>query len=154
MADDNLINTSADELEQQNKQSESTMRIKQLSEKVRLTAEEGLEKDRLLAEQGTKIATLEKENAFSSGFTDVLGNYPSAKDHKDAIKEKVMAGYSVEDAAYAVLGKAGKLGGSMPAPQVAGGSADTAMSSGPSKDPKDMSQADRRAALDKELAWQ
>ncbi len=84
-------------------ETESQKRIKQLSDKVELTAKERDEKDKLLNESNTKIATLEKENAFNSSFSDVLGTYSAAKDHKDEIKAKVLAGYSTEDAALAVL---------------------------------------------------
>lgn len=126
-------------------------RIRQLSEKVELTAKERDEKDKLLQENATKIATLEKENAFNSSFADILGSHPAAKEHKDAIKEKVLAGYTPEDAAYAVLGKAGQLG-TAPAPQVAGGSAATTPQ--PAQKPiNEMAQDERRAALEKELQW-
>lgn len=136
-------------------ESESQKRIKQLSEKVELTAKERDEKDKLLNESNTKIATLEKENAFNSGFADMLGTHSAAKDHKDDIKAKVLAGYSVEDATLAVLAKAGKLGAAATAqPQVAGGSAATAMPSGAQKEISDMSLTEKRAALEKEIVWQ
>ncbi len=129
-------------------------RIKQLSDKVELAAKERDEKDRLLNESNTKIATLEKENAFNSGFADMLGTHSAAKDHKDDIKTKVFAGYSVEDATLAVLAKAGKLGGMVaPTAQVAGGSATTTMPQGAQKEIKDMSQAERRAQLEKDIVW-
>lgn len=151
MADD--ITNDSDQLELQNKQSEAEKRIKQLSEKVRLTAEEGAEKDKLLKESNEKIANLEKENTFSTGFADILGNYPAAKDHKDDIKAKVMGGSTVEDAMFAVLGKAGKLGSSTPPPQVAGGSATTTVTQA-TKEVKDMNLAEKREILAKELIWQ
>lgn len=152
MAD--IITQTADELQAQNIQSEAEKRIKQLSEKVRLTAEERDEKDRLLGESAKTIEQLTKENTFTSGFADMLGTYPMAKDHKDDIKAKVLAGYSVEDATFAVLGKAGKLGQSSHTPQVAGGSADTAMNGQAIKEVKDMSQSEKRAALEKNLGWE
>lgn len=130
-------------------------RIKQLSDKVELTAKERDEKANLVKERDTKIAELEKENAFNSSFSDVLGTYSAAKDHKDEIKAKVLAGYSTEDAALAVLAKAGKLGTAETAqPQVAGGSAATSMPSGAQKEIKDLSQAEKRAQLEKDLLWQ
>lgn len=108
------------------------------------------EKTRLLEESNARIATLEKENDFNSGFADVISTQPSAKEHKDEIKAKVLAGYSVEDATFAVLGKAGKLG-NVPAPapaSPAGGSAPTNVPSGGAKSPSEMSQAERREALE------
>lgn len=130
-------------------------RIKQLSDKVELTAKERDEKDKLLSESNTKVANLEKENAFNSGFADMLGTHSAAKDHKDDIKAKVLAGYSVEDATLAVLAKAGKLGvATTTAPQVAGGSAATAMPQGGQKSVQEMTQAERRTQLEKEITWQ
>lgn len=129
-------------------------RIKQLSEKVELTAKERDEKEKLLNESNTKIANLEKENAFNSGFADMLGTHSAAKDHKDEIKTKVLSGYSVEDATLAVLAKAGKLSATPTAtPQVAGGSAATAIPQNGQKSPQEMSQAERRAQLEKDLIW-
>lgn len=129
-------------------------RIKQLSDKVELTAKERDEKEALIKDKDAKISLLEKENTFNSGFADMLGTYSAAKDHKDEIKAKVVAGYTVEDATLAVLGKAGKLGAVAPTPQVAGGSATTTVTQDSNKSPKDMTQAERREQLSKDLAWQ
>ena len=126
-------------------------RITQLSEKVRLEAE-----GRTKAEEAKAAAELRA--TFAEGFADVLGNHPAAKDHKDEIRTKVLAGASLEDATYAVLGKAGKLGQaptSAPAPvptQVAGGSAVTTTPQG-QKSVGEMSQDERRAQLANELIW-
>ena len=123
-------------------------RIKDLSEKVRLTSEERDEKDRLLAEQKAENEALKRENTFNSGFVDVLGNHPSARDHKDDIKAKVLSGMSIEDATFAVLGKAGKLGGT-PQPIVdnpAGGSAVTQHPTG-EKHLEELSRDEKRAKL-------
>lgn len=130
-------------------------RIKSLSEKVRLTSEERDEKNRLLEESTKKIADLEKENAFNTGFVDVIATHAAAKDHKDEIKAKVIAGYTVEDATFAVLGKAGKLG-QAPAPEVpnpAGGSATNALPQGGVKPISEMTQAERREQLEKDMVW-
>lgn len=112
-----------------------------------------VEKGRLLEESNAKVATLEKENSFNEGFVDILGTQPSAKEHKDEIKSKVLSGYTVEDATFAVLGKAGKLGTAQaPAPaSPAGGSASTAIPQGGNKTPAEMTQAERREALMQEL---
>ena len=148
-----IINQTTEEIEETNKESRSQQRIKQLSDKVELTAKERDEAKTLREQDQKKIAELERENAFNSGFADVLGTHPVAKDHKDKIKEKVLAGYSVEDATFAVLGKAGKLGQTPESPQVAGGSATTTAQTAP-KEAKDMNQAERREVLSKELIWQ
>lgn len=131
-------------------ESESQKRIKQLSEKVRLASEDRDEKDKLLKESNEKYATLERENAFNSGFADILGTQPLAKDFKDEIKAKVMSGYSPEDATFAVLGKAGKLGSSPAPASPAGGSASTTLPTG-QKSVSEMSLAEKRSQLEKEM---
>lgn len=124
-------------------------RIRQLSEKVELTSKERDEKDRLYKETSEKMATLEKENAFNSGFADVLSSHSAAKDHKDDIKAKVLAGMSVEDATFAVLGKAGKLGNPTPQPVTtpAGGSAPNQIQGDATKSIGEMTREEKRAAL-------
>lgn len=150
---DELITQTSDELQASNQDSEAQKRIKQLSEKVRLTSEERDEKDKVLKETNDKLATLEKENAFNSSFLDILGTLPAAKDHKDEIKAKVLAGYSPEDAAFAVLGKAGQLGNTpAPAPaSPAGGSASNTISGNADKPVGEMTLAEKRAELEKSL---
>lgn len=130
-------------------------RLKDLLDDKTKLAQEVASKDNALKEANDKFAALERENTFNSGFADVLGTHQAAKDHKEEIRAKVLGGYSVEDATFAVLGKAGKLGGNAQAPVVspAGGSAATTMPQGGTKAPSDMSQAERREALAKELIW-
>ncbi len=146
---DELITKTSEELAAENNQSEAEKRIKQLSEKVRLTSEERDEKIRLLDETT-------KERDFYSGFSDMVTTNPAAKDHKDEILAKVKGGYTVEDATFAVLGKAGKLGQPAPKPaeplNPAGGSAvvNTSTSAG-DKPISEMTQAERRAKLAQEL---
>ena len=134
------------------KENKVEKRIKDLSEKVRLTSEERDEQKKLLSERDKKIAELERENAFSSGFVDMLSSHSAAKDHKDEIKEKVLKGYSVEDATLAVLGKAGKLSQPQPPPppkpeNPAGGSAVTQPLVGNQKTVKDLSREEKRQQL-------
>src|SRR5687768_16739682 len=84
-------------------------RIRELSNKVKLTSKERDElaqaKQKLEAERDTA----QKEVQFYSAFSDVTDKYPNAKEFKYKIKEKVLTGYSMEDAAVAVLAKEGKL---------------------------------------------
>lgn len=153
---DTITQQTTEEIASQNQESRSQQRIKELSDKVELTAKERDEKDALLRERDEKIANLERENSFNSNFADILGSFPSAKDYKDDIRAKVLAGYDPTDAALAVLGKAGKLGG-QPAIQPqspAGGSADTVMVQGADKPVSELSQEERRAILEKELLIQ
>lgn len=121
-------------------------RIKQLSEKVELTSKE---RD----EMRSLNETTTRERDFYKGYAEIVSTQPNAKDHQDEIKEKVLKGYSVQDATFAVLGAAGKLGQSAPVPQVAGGSAATAMPQGGQKEIKDMTQAERREQLSKDMVW-
>jgi hypothetical protein len=128
----------------------SNERITELSDKVKTTAQE---RD---SEKAAREAA-ERRAAFAEGFADIVATNPSAKDHKDEIKQKVLeSNYSVEDATFAVLGKAGKLGAAQQTQQtqVAGGSAATAMPQGGQKSPAEMSQAERREQLAKDLLWQ
>ena len=148
------INNQTDEIEGE---SRSQQRIKQLSDKVESTAKERDKLEELRVKDREKITELERENTFNSGFADILSNpvMVSARDHKDDIKAKVLAGMSIEDATFAILGKAGKLG-QVPestAQEVAGGSATTTPQS-KQKEAKDMNQTERREILEKELIWQ
>src|SRR3990167_248738 len=105
MADD----LDLDQLEADREEKErAEKRFKDLSEKVRLTSEERDEKDKLVKERDEKIVGLEKERDFFSSFGDSVAKYPQASAYKDAIKEKVLHGYTVEDATISVLAKEGK----------------------------------------------
>ena len=157
MADDLDLDQLDSDLDKENKVEK---RIKDLSEKVRLTSEERDEKDKLLKEQGDKNSELQKERDFYAGFSDVVSSNPAAKDHKDDILAKVKSGYTVEDATFAVLGKAGKLGqpaqvlpSSPPVPRensaqvAAGGSAPIQPVIGGQKPVNQMTREEKRAAL-------
>lgn len=139
-----------------NKNNKVEERIKSLSEKVRTAATERDEQIKLSQEKDAKLANAEKEIAFFSSFSDSLTKYPNASEYKDAIKEKVLGGYSVEDATVAVLAREGKL--STAAPQTytppttsspAGGSSvNSPMSGGSINKPiRDMSKDEMRQAL-------
>lgn len=147
MAEELDLDTLDSELERENRVEK---RIKDLSEKVRLTSE-GQEKERLArTEVEGKLAEAQRERDFFAGFADVVSTNPAAKDHKDDILAKVKGGYSVEDATYAVLGKAGKLGNQPEPRQIVdspvGGSAVTQPPTA-KKAPNDLSQQERRAQL-------
>lgn len=127
-------------------------RLKDLSEKVRLTAEERDEKDKLLTEQTSQLQASQKETEFYKNFNTLAAKYPGASDYQDAIKEKVNAGYDPDDAAVAVLAKEGKLPGQTQSPVVdmespAGGSAVNTIKGEGSKSASEMSQDERRAEL-------
>lgn len=140
----------ADELELELEDNDVEKRIKDLSRKVKLTSEERDEKQRLLEERDAQLGTVSKERDFFKDFSGNIAKYPQATEYQDVIKEKVMSGYTVEDATIAVLAKEGKLT-QAPTPTVppanpAGGSAPTNVSSG-EKPIEEMSRDEKRAAL-------
>lgn len=103
-------------------------RIKDLSEKVKLTATERDEKDKLLKEKEVETESLKKENEFFKSFGTQVSKFPEASAFQDKIKEKVMNGYSMEDATAAVLVAEGKYQAPrnlQPIGEIAGGSATT-----------------------------
>ena len=123
-------------------------RIRQLSNKVKLTSKERDELANGKKNLETERDTAKKEVEFYSAFSDTTDKYPNAKEFKDKIKEKVLAGYSVEDAAVAVLAKEGKLTMPQPTPDnPAGGSATNLPNTGEPKPLKDMSLEEKRAEV-------
>ena len=126
-------------------------RIKDLSEKVKLTSEERDEKAALIEKLEKEKANSQKEVEFYKGFSNVASKYTSANEFQDKIKEKFDAGYDLEDATIAILAKEGKYAPSAPESKPkespAGGSANTTLKSGGEKSPHEMTQDERRAAL-------
>lgn len=126
-------------------------RIKDLSEKVRTTSEERDEKDKLLAQAQVEKESLQKERDFLNSFGDTIAKYPKATQFRDEIKEKVLKGYSVEDATVATLASKGEL--SAPPREVkidnpAGGSATVNQPAiEGQKTPAQMSREEKRSAL-------
>ena|SRR3990167_1249686 len=153
MADD--LELDLDDLDKDiNNRNKVEERIKDLSSKVKLTSQE---RDELQASnkklEDEKAAAL-KEKDFYASFSDTVSQYPNAKDFKDKIKEKVMAGYSVEDATVAVLAKEGKLATTpseniQPEPKQspAGGSATTSPPTQGQKPISEMTREEKRQAL-------
>src|SRR3990167_4120133 len=123
-------------------------RIKKLSNKVKLTSKERDELARGKQKLEAERDTAKKEVEFYSAFSDTTDKYPNAKEFKDKIKEKVLLGYSVEDAAVAVLAKEGKLTMPQPTPDnPAGGSAVNLPNTREPKPLKDMSLEEKRAEV-------
>lgn len=148
----------ADEPNEQNENQVET-RIKELSQKVKLTSEERDEQKRLNEEATSKLTQTEKERDFYASFADSIAQYPQAKDYRDTIRDKVLAGYNVEDAVVATLAKEGKL----EAPKQerespAGGSATTTPSNEAPKKFSEMNRDELKAKLaeaekDGAIAW-
>ena len=147
MADDTLDLEQLDnEIEKENKVEK---RIKDLSEKVKFTAEERDAERRKLEEETAKSGNLQKEIEFLNSFGNQLGKYPDASQFKDKIKEKVLKGYSVEDATVSTLASEGKLSPKeVNIDNVAGGSAAVNQPVGGGEKPiSEMSREEKRNAL-------
>ena len=143
MADENIDETLEENTEDIEDLDDSSgnkveKRIKGLSQKVKVTSDE---RDKLVIERDTA----KKEVEFYSSFSNATDKYPLAKDFKDKIKEKVLAGYTVEDATVAVLASEGKLTATPPATESpAGGSAVNPPSSGGPKPLEEMTREEKR----------
>lgn len=126
-------------------------RIKNLSSKVKETATERDQAKTAAEAAEARADAAEKKAEFLDAFTGLSGKYPNATEHREAIQEKVLAGYSVEDATVSVLNAEGKL---MPQAETApdmgsplGGSATTPPISGEPRPTSDMTREEKRAAL-------
>lgn len=147
MADELDLNLSQEE-QNINKTEE---RIRNLSSKVKTASEERDAAAAKAAEAEAARIAAEKERDFYAGFTDMTGKYQGASEFKDTIKEKVLGGYTMEDATVAVLNANGRLVPQAappppPPPPAAGGSA-LNPSFDSSKGMNDMNREERRAAL-------
>lgn len=149
MADENELDLETIDQDIENK-NKVEKRIKDLSEKVRLTSEERDEQKRHSEEQAAKVASLEKERDFLSSFGDALAKYPKASAHRDEIKDKVLKGYSVEDATISTLASKGEFAPARPVETVspAGGAAAVNQPiTGGQKKVSEMTRDEKRAIL-------
>lgn len=131
-----------EEVPEEKKVDRAEKRYQELSQKVATTSKE---RDKLQKERDAA----KKEVEFYSSFSDTTDKYPAAKEFKDQIKEKVLQGYSMEDAAVSILAKEGKFTPAQPEPEnPAGGSAVNPPASGEVKEIQDMSLEEKRAAVE------
>lgn len=136
------LETDLESVEEQ-KQKRQDIRIKDLANKTTVAVEAQKK-----AETEKDVAL--KEANFYKNFNPLVTKYPGSAEYQDKIKEKVMAGYEVEDAAVAILAKEGKLNQQaaiQPKENPAGGSAINAIQAGGSKSLNEMSREERKAAL-------
>ena len=77
----------------------------------------------------------------------LLGSSERARKLKEKIKEKVLAGYTVEDATVAVLASEGKLTTPTETENVAGGSATNPPSSGGPNPLEEMTREEKREEI-------
>lgn len=137
-------------LEQNENINKTEERIKDLSSKVKLTAQERDELATAKTELESQNKTLEKERDFYQSFSQNSAKFPKATEHIDEIKAKVLSGYSPEDAIVSVLNAKGELlpqdSGPVSMGPIAGGSAQTNLVGG-EKSPSEMSREEMRAKL-------
>ena len=139
-----------DEQDDVQQESKVEKRIKQLSNKVKLTSKE---RDELVkANEKLKVErdTLKKDSEFNSSFAE-NPHFQVAKDYKDEIKKKVSGGYSVDDAIVSVLAKEGKIDAIKSIENPAGGSATNLPMSGEPKALNDMSREEKRTEVEKAI---
>lgn len=143
-------------LDNENQDSEAIKRIKDLSNKVGTVSQERDEALAKAQKAEADVQAKERELQFSNSFVDLVSQYPSAKEHKDDIKAKVLAGYTTEDATVSVLAKAGKLTSTHERESPAGGSASTVLKNDAEKPISQMKTDEKRAKLvelEKSGAW-
>lgn len=125
-------------------------RNKNLSEKVKLTATERDEATKKAEEAEAKAQAALKDVDFFKNFNSLSAKYEGANEYQDKIREKVMAGYEIEDATVAVLNKEGKFIAppppASPRENPAGGSANNTTSGG-EKNLADMTKDEKFAKL-------
>lgn len=106
---------------------------------------------KLRIEAEAKLATMEKDTSFLNTFTDITAKFPTASEFKDKIKEKVNAGYSVDDATVAVLVAEGKYTAPVVRNEnISGGSASNQITNQGTKTVGEMSSNERWDALREE----
>lgn len=141
------------ELIENDEVNKTEQRIKNLSEKVKLTAKERDELDALNKQKDEQLGVKDKEIEFYKSFSQVVTKpeFAAASEYQDSIREKVLGGYTVEDATLSVLNKEGKYTPPPPkAPEAespAGGSAINTLQSGTDKSVGEMNREEKRAAL-------
>lgn len=126
------------------------LRIQKLSEKVKLTSQERDDLKEGQNKLNQEKDSLAKERDFYKSTSELTAKYPNASGHLEEIKNKVMAGYDVEDATVAVLAKAGALNIQSPPPvktPVGGGSATNNIQTEGPKPINEMNREEKRQAL-------
>ncbi len=160
MADNTELDLDLEDLDDKiDKRNKVEERITSLSSKVKKTSEDNEELTKANDELTKLNETITKENKFLSSFTDQTAEYLHANEYKDAIKEKVLAGYDVDDATIVVLTKEDKLDKVAPSEteetteektdSPAGGSATAAPTGDVEKPLEEVEQADKLAELKK-----
>lgn len=136
MEDADVLNL--DELDQIESSAENKLKVKNrfqnLSEKVRIEAQEKEKAQAELKAKAEEADKARKEAEFYRTFSQLSAKYPKAAQFQDQILERVNKGYDQEEAVLAVLAKEGSLETQAPIQQpterAEGGSAMTQMFEG------------------------
>lgn len=118
-----------------------------LNKRAKEAEDKALAETKARTETEAKLAQMEKESKFLNSFSDVTAKFPTASEYKDKIKEKVMSGYSVDDATISILHAEGKLSSTPSLGNIAGGSAPNQITNQTQKTVKEMNSNERWAAL-------
>jgi hypothetical protein len=151
MADD--LDLDLDLVDDQDRVNKSEKRIKDLSEKVKTTAEERDAERKAKADEEAKRIAAEKDRDFFKDFSTSTAKYPGAAEYQDQIREKVLAGYDVEDATISILAREGRYTPQAPTPVAppkdfpAGGSAVNTIRTGGEKSLGEMTRDEKLQAL-------
>lgn len=147
---DNELELNLDEIESNSEQKlQVKNRFQQLSDKVKLEAQE---KDKALAEakaNAEKAEQAQKETEFYKSFSQLSSKHPEAINYQAQILDRVNRGYDAEEATLAVLAKEGKLTQApqqVRTPSAEGGSAMTNISEG-DKPLNDLTRDEKLSAL-------
>jgi len=106
MADDKDVDLTA--TDEGNDTPEVEQRIKDLSGKVKDVAGERDVQIDLVKTRDGELESAKKDTDFFKNFSANTSKYQGAAEYQEQIKEKVDAGYDLEDATIAVLAKEGK----------------------------------------------
>lgn len=125
-------------------------RIKDLSEKTKTAYTERDEAKAAAEKEAAEKAAALKDVDFYKNFSTVSSKYQGSAEYQDKIREKVNAGYDLEDATISILAKEGKY-----APQAAvvdkespaGGSAVNTIKTNTDKPLNEMSRDEMRQKL-------
>ena len=125
-------------------------RINSLSEKLGTTEKEKAELAKAKDEAEAKATAAQKDADFFKGFNQISSKYQGAGEYQDKIREKVMSGYDMEDAAISILAKEGKyqpLAPEVKREMAAGGSAAIGINQMADKPLEKMTRAELRSQL-------
>lgn len=148
---DDELNLDLDEDQSKEIISRKDKKINSLSEKLGTTEKEKADLVKAKEDAEAKANALQKDADFFKGFSEVSSKYQGASEYQDKIREKVMAGYDVEDATISILAKEGKYQAA-PAPEpkremAAGGSAAIGITDSVEKPYNKMTRDEMRSQL-------